>query len=275
MKRSSTALRRLAPACALAMALTVGFGEAASAAPVSHEAANASVGEPRNFFQRILSFFTGEKTQHVVVAVTKPVPVQPFTYLQLDPNDVEGAIRQAAVLTGVPETYLVRTAWKESTMNPLAEASTSSAAGLYQVVDGTWLELMKRYGEKYGLAAEAALIDYERDGDPYVTDWRQRERIMDLRFDARVSALLAAELAAENMRILSNGLGRQVGDTDLYIAHFIGPSNAVKLLASAERSPGRAAAPLFPSAARANEPIFYKGGRARSCAEVVRRLALT
>jgi len=274
MTRSMTALRRLAPACALALTLSLGFAEAAAAAPVSHEARNAAEAARPNFFQRLLSFFSGEKTRHIV-AVSRPEVVERFTYLQLDPTDIEGAIRYSAAATGVPETYLMRTAWKESSFNPLAEASTSSATGLYQVVDGTWLELMKRYGAKYGLEAEAGLIDYDRSGDPYVADSAQRRRILDLRFDARVSALLAAELAAENMRILAGGLGRPAADTDLYIAHFIGPANAVKLIASAERSPGRAAAPLFPAAARANEPIFYVGGRARSCHEVVRRLALS
>jgi len=267
MKKTWTALRRTAPACALAIALTAGASQA--------YAADFTAAARPNFFERIISFFVGGEAQAQPVKAVAVVATQPFVYTDLDPADVEGAITKAAQLTGAPETYLTRTAWKESSFNPLAKALTSSATGLFQVVDGTWLELMKRYGDRYGLAAEAAQVEYDGAGKPHIADASERRRILDLRFDARVSALMAAELAAENMRILADGLGRAATEQDLYIAHFIGPANAVKLIRNAELNPHHAAAPLFPAAARANQPIFYAGGAPRSCAAVVQRLALS
>ena len=45
---------------------------------------------------------------------------------------ISGAIRQAAQSTGVSFEYLLTTARIESNLNPTAQASTSSAKGLYQ-----------------------------------------------------------------------------------------------------------------------------------------------
>lgn len=279
---SNSARQRLGPVAAVVLALsTLGLSHASasvemSSAPAAHAPTQVQIAEPQNLFQRLVRMFfppiAVTKPKAVIVPVLQPVSI---TFDQLDPRDIEAAIHASSQLTGVPESYLIKTAWKESSFNPKAEAKTSSASGLYQMIDDTWLELMKRYGAKYGLEAEADKIIRTGDGDLWVAGRDQREYIMDLRFDPRVSALLAGELAAENQRILTAGLGRSVGDTDLYIAHFIGPRNAVKLIAASERSPGSTAANLFPKAARANEAIFYTpGGSPRSAAAVVRRLAL-
>jgi hypothetical protein len=270
MKVSMAVLRRLAPVCALA--LTFGLGSAGNSqaaifgAPVEHH---------QNFFERLIGFFVGSEARAETVKIVKPVAVAPFTYLQLDVTDIDAAIATAATMTGVPLSYMQATAMKESSGDPTAEASTSTAKGLYQVVDGTWLELMRRYGAKYGLAAEAAEVVYDGAGDPYIADGAERQRVLDLRFDVRVSALLAAELAAENMRILAAGLGRPASDNDLYIAHFIGPAEAVRLIAMAANSPSSNAAAAFPKEAASNAGVFYSaGGAPRSCAQVITRLAL-
>ena len=52
---------------------------------------------------------------------------------------ITGAIRQAAQSTGISFEYLLTTAKIESNFNPSAQASTSSAKGLYQFIDQTWL----------------------------------------------------------------------------------------------------------------------------------------
>ena len=61
------------------------------------------------------------------------------------------AIRQAASETGTDFDYLWRTAKRESGLNPNARASTSSATGLFQFTNQTWLSMVERYGDKYGL----------------------------------------------------------------------------------------------------------------------------
>jgi hypothetical protein len=270
MKASIGALRRLAPVCALA--LTLGFGVSGQS-----QAADFVRATPQRatFLERLIDFLTGGPTDSATVAAMPAAAPQPFSYLQLDPLDIEGAIRTAAGMTGVPQTYLQRTADKESSGDPMAAATTSTARGLYQVVDGTWLELISRYGSKYGLWAEANAIEHDGDGDAFIADAAERQRILDLRFDARVSALMAAELAGENMRILQASLGRAATDDDLYIAHFIGPTEAVRLIAMAARAPGHIAASSFPREASSNEGVFYTAsGSPRTCAEVIDRLAL-
>ncbi|HYE42487.1 MAG TPA: hypothetical protein VEA15_03760 [Caulobacteraceae bacterium] len=192
-----------------------------------------------------------------------------FTYLQLDETDIDGAIGAAAQLTGVSKAHLLETAMRESSMRPHAEADTSTAAGLFQFTEGTWLEMIKRYGRRYGLAAEAAQVIHDSDGDAVVHDRATEKRILALRFDARVSALMGAELARENASLLQNGLGRIARDSELYAAHVLGPANAVKLILAARRTPGRSAAAMFPKAAAANKAIFYRNGRPRSVVEVL------
>lgn len=196
-------------------------------------------------------------------ASTTAVEPAPFTYKQLDPGNLEVAIGAASELTGVSKAHLMETAMRESSMNPRAEASTSSATGLFQFTDGTWIEMIKRYGDRYGLAAEAALAD---EGG------KIRRHILDLRFDPRVSALMGAELARENARVLEQGLGRPARESELYAAHVLGPANAVKLIDAAYATPTRSAAAMFPKAAAANKAIFYRNGRPRTAIEVLGRL---
>ncbi len=52
---------------------------------------------------------------------------------------VAGAIPDAARSIGTSFEYLLTTAQIESNLNPAAQATTSSAKGLYQFIDQTWL----------------------------------------------------------------------------------------------------------------------------------------
>jgi len=63
---------------------------------------------------------------------------------------VAGAIKQAAVSTGASFEYLLATAKMESNFNPRATATTSSARGLYQFIDQTWLGTVKEAGAQLG-----------------------------------------------------------------------------------------------------------------------------
>ncbi|MDO9248810.1 MAG: transglycosylase SLT domain-containing protein, partial [Phenylobacterium sp.] len=57
---------------------------------------------------------------------------------------VEAAIQRASNATGVDFTFLMKTANRESGYNPRAKASSSSAAGLFQFVEQTWLSTLKQ-----------------------------------------------------------------------------------------------------------------------------------
>ena len=66
---------------------------------------------------------------------------------------ITGTIRQAAQSTGISFEYLLTTAKIESNFNPSAQASTSSAKGLYQFIDQTWLGTISRMEQRLGLVA--------------------------------------------------------------------------------------------------------------------------
>lgn len=184
------------------------------------------------------------------------------------PPHVLRAINAASARTGVSHGYLWRAASRESSFNPYAKAPTSSAAGLYQFLDSTWLLTVKRHGASYGLGDLAGHIVVDANGEAFVRDPRIRQRILSLRYDASLSAYLAAEFTRENGAALQSYLRRPARDGELYMAHFLGASGATRLLRAAATTPYLPADRLFPRAAAANRSLFYAGGRPRSVASL-------
>lgn len=186
---------------------------------------------------------------------------------------VATAMRQASAKTGTQFGYLMRTAMRESSMDPNAKASSSSATGLFQFVDRTWIGMMKNHGAEHGLGRYADAIQTDARGRQYVPDAKMRQEILALRKDPKVASLMAAELTEENRQTLHARLGRSVSDGELYAAHFMGADSASRLIRHAEQDPDATAASLFPAAARANRSIFYDhGGQARTVAQVYAKL---
>ena len=150
-------------------------------------------------------------------------------------NQVHGYVSDAASRVGESADTLLRYARVESNFNPApAKAATSSAGGLFQFTDGTWRGMLKKHGHKYGLAQDAD------------------------KTDPRANSLMAAELTKENRNYLSNRLkGRELSDTDVYMAHFLGGDGAVKFLTAKDKDPNAVAADLLPTAAKANASVFY------------------
>jgi len=188
---------------------------------------------------------------------------------------VEGALRQAAAATGVDFDFLVRTARRESSFNPSAKAPTSSAAGLFQFVEQTWLSTVKRHGAKHGLQGFADLIARGADGRYRVFDPQARRAVLNLRYDAQAASLMAGELASDHAAYLRGRTGREPSAGDLYAAHFLGPAGSAKLIEAVRSTPNASAAALFPEAAGANRSIFYRDGRAATVAEVYANLTRT
>jgi len=187
---------------------------------------------------------------------------------------VETALRRAAEATGVDFGFLMKTARRESALNPQAKAKTSSAAGLFQFVEQTWLSTLKRHGAKHGLGRFAELIGRGADGRLRVSG-EDRRAVMNLRFDPQAASLMAGELAADHAAYLRGRIGREPSAGELYAAHFLGPAGSAKLIEAASERPAASAASLFPDAAGANRPIFYKDGRAKTVAEVYADLTRT
>jgi len=187
---------------------------------------------------------------------------------------VEAAIRHASRATGVDFDFLLKTARRESSLNPHAKAPTSSAAGLFQFIEQTWLSTVKKHGARHGYGQYADLIQQGPDGR-----WRvqgsARNVVLDLRFDARAASTMAAELAASNAAYLKGRTGQTPTAGDLYAAHFLGPAGAASLMEALATRPGGSAAALFPQAAAANKSIFYREGRPATVAEVHANLQRT
>ena len=66
------------------------------------------------------------------------------------PRWLAETVVRAAQVTGVDPAYLMALADKESSLLPDNKARASSAEGLFQFVEGTWLEVLRRYGPKHG-----------------------------------------------------------------------------------------------------------------------------
>jgi hypothetical protein len=182
---------------------------------------------------------------------------------------IAGAIKQAANTTGTSFEYLLSTAKMESDFSPTAGASTSSAHGLFQFIDQTWLGTVKEAGTQLGYGNYADAITKSSSGNYSVGDPATRTAIMKLRDDPAASSAMAGVLTQSNSFKLTGMIGRRPTDSELYMAHFMGVGGAAKLISNAEDNPQATGAGLFPNAAAANQSIFYdRTGRARSVSEV-------
>lgn len=185
---------------------------------------------------------------------------------------IAGTLRRAASATGAGFDYLVKTAMRESSMDPSAKAKSSSAAGMFQFVEQTWLQMVKEAGPKHGLGKEAAAITRSANGRYSVADPKMRQQILDLRYDTETAALMAGEFTEKNSAQMTAALRRPPSEGELYAAHFLGAQGAIDLIRLAGAAPDARAASYFPEAASANRSIFYSHGRARGAADVLATL---
>ena len=184
-------------------------------------------------------------------------------------RSLPNVIAQSAQRTGVDFKYLMAQAQLESGMRPNAKANTSSATGLYQFIEQTWLGLVKEKGDEYGLGWAQNAISQNRNGKFTIADKSQKSSILALRNDPALSAGLAGEFARDNSAYLESRIGREPASVDLYLAHFLGPAGAGKFLSRLDADPNAPAAPSFASAAQSNRSIFYnKAGGARSFQDI-------
>jgi hypothetical protein len=196
----------------------------------------------------------------------------PFNIVQQ--NDVgrhraSQAIADASRQTGMSFDYLMAQARIESSLDPNAKAATSSAAGLFQFTSQTWLSTMSKHGQSHGMQWAVNAIVRDSSGRFSVSDPVLRQQIMNLRYDADASALMAARFADDNAHTLRAELGIEPEPVDLYIAHFLGAKGATDFLSAWRSNPDQSAAPIFPKAAAANRTIFFhRDGSAASLEEI-------
>ena len=183
--------------------------------------------------------------------------------------DVMACLKQASAATGADFNYLLDTATRESGLKCSAKAGTSSASGLFQFVEQTWLGLVKQHGAQYGLGSYASQITQGSDGRYRVADASDRSAILSLRNNPQVASLMEGEFANQCRSSLEGALGRNVCNGELYAAHFLGTDAAAKLIRMAHSQPDANAAAAFPAAADANKSVFYnRDGSAKTTREV-------
>ena len=182
---------------------------------------------------------------------------------------VRAAIAQGAARTGVDFDYLLAQAQIESGLDPAARAKTSSATGLFQFIDSTWLATVQKHGSAHGLGALASAIGTGPRG-AFVADPALRQQTLALRHNPALASVMAGALAQDNRAALVPVLGREPDAGELYLAHFLGAGGASKFLTALQSNPAQPAAALFPKQAAANRAIFHQpGGAPRSLSEVM------
>ena len=159
---------------------------------------------------------------------------------QRAPQGIVNAIKNAAAKTGVSFSYLMEKAAAESNFNPTVKARTSSATGLFQFIESTWMDMVNKHGAKYGIDTN-----------------QSRQDLLNLRKDPTIASYMAAEFACDNQCYLEKTIGGNIGETELYFAHFMGAGGASAFLSQYKKNPLAIAADLFPKEARANKNVFY------------------
>ncbi len=188
-------------------------------------------------------------------------------------GSIQSAIALASNRTGIDFDYLLGQAQVESGLNARAAAPTSSARGLYQFIEQSWLAVVKKHGPEHGLGWASDAIGRNANGR-WTVDPAMRQQVLGLRNDPTAASLMAAEHASDNKSVLEGSLGRTATGTDLYMAHFLGLGGAKQFLGAMQANPDRAGASMFPAAARANRSIFFAAdGSQRSLGEIYNRFA--
>ncbi len=188
------------------------------------------------------------------------------------PQGLAYVLNSAGDKSNVDFDYLLQTAMRESSLNPEAKAPSSSAVGLFQFLESTWLQVMKEQGPRLGYQTYADAISVDSDGDYVVRNKAMRQEILALREDPHVAADMAAAFTQANGEYLTARFGKHPSPGELYIAHFLGPQGAEKLFRAGLDNPDEIAAKLFPEQAKANPQIFYNSGEPRTIRELYRAL---
>lgn len=142
----------------------------------------------------------------VSTTTTPTTPSQDFS--------IGGAITNAAAVTGVPAQTLAIFGQLESGLGKIVDNKLSTAKGPFQFIESTWLSMMQKHGKKYG----------------YDPSTMTRQEQLDLRYNNRASALMAAEYTKENAAKLQINPADPANVDELYLAHFLGPEGAKRVL---------------------------------------------
>lgn len=125
--------------------------------------------------------------------------------------------------------------WQNVANRGVNGGSDSTAYGIFQFLDGTWEDIVSRYGEEY---------DLTQDG----------------RNDLRQQLVANHLFTRDNARKLTQA-GFEANDANLYMAHFLGPDGAVQFNEGLSEDPNQLATNLVSQrVALANRRVFFEDG---------------
>jgi murein DD-endopeptidase MepM/ murein hydrolase activator NlpD len=164
---------------------------------------------------------------------------EPQLFFQLlrngKPTDPFATFQRVIESGGAVDALIRRIIYVESAGNPTAKNPLSSATGLGQFIDSTWLRMINTHR-------------------PDLAQGRTREQILALRTDPDIATEMVAALARGNASYLRSR-GQPVTSGNLYLSHFLGPDGAVVALSA---NADRPLAELFPAAVVKANP-FLRG----------------
>jgi hypothetical protein len=117
---------------------------------------------------------------------------------------------------GVVKAVVERIIIRESGGDSKSQNKRSSAAGIGQFLDDTWLEMIRKYRHD--------LIDI-----------RSEQEILELRRDPELTRLITTRWVEQNAAMLKKR-GLPVTPGTLYLTHFAGPAGAVAVLSASENA---------------------------------------
>lgn len=183
------------------------------------------------------------------------------------PPVVLAAFASAQTAAQADPSVLLAIAYKESSFNPTARNRLSSAYGLLQFTEATWLEMIRDFGARYNLSAYATALYTDRDGNISARNRRMRAAILRLRGDPRLSAIMAAERLRSKAKTLSAQLGRDLLPADLYVLYLLGPDGAHHFLIQLAEHPDLSSVAVIGGSARPNAGLFVRAGHALTVAD--------
>lgn len=151
---------------------------------------------------------------------------------------VQAAIERKAQRDATISNYVSKMISVESGGDPFAKAKGSSATGLAQFTDGTWMQTVGKYR-------------------PDLLEGRSKKEVLALRTDPNLSMEMAGNLATENADFLESR-GLPVNEGTLHLSHFLGAGDAAKVLRA---NPDTPIGDLVQERSITANPTILGGGR--------------
>lgn len=175
----------------------------------------------------------------------------------LNVQNIRAMIADAAKMFGVPPAVALAMAQAESSFDYTVTNKAGTAGGLFQFINGTWGDMMKGYGNKFGIPNKL------NTGGGQLDPW--------------ANTLLGMQFIRDNIQSAQRDLGGVAPPPAVaYLYHFLGAGGGKLFLKAWQKNPSApsARAPGITQAILSgNKGVFYDGqGRNRTIDGVIQEL---